>query len=63
LDNVGRVGSAQAPSRHTASAFQPTLGALLAGILVGLGFAAGLAANAMDGGLYLDPRTRTVLRK
>jgi hypothetical protein len=44
-------------------AFQPTLSALLAGILAGLGFAAGLAAYGMDGGVYLDPRTRSVFRK
>lgn len=46
-----------------ALAFQPVLSALLAGILVGLGLAAGLAAYGMDGGLYLDPQTRTVFRR
>jgi RsiW-degrading membrane proteinase PrsW (M82 family) len=44
-------------------AFQPALSGLLAGILAGLGFAAGLAAYGMDGGLYLDPRTRAVFRR
>jgi hypothetical protein len=43
--------------------FQPTLAALLAGVLAGLGLAALLRAYTMDGRLYLDPRTRTVFRK
>jgi len=43
-------------------AFQPTLTALLAGILAGLGLAALLSAYGSDGRLYLDPRTRTVFR-
>ena len=43
--------------------FQPTLAALLAGILAGLGLAALLRAYTIDGSLYLDPRTRTVFRK
>lgn len=46
-----------------ALAFQPALSGFLAGILVGLGFAAGLALYRMDNGLYLDPRTRTVFRR
>jgi ABC-type branched-subunit amino acid transport system permease subunit len=44
-------------------AFQPTLTALLAGILVGLGLAALLSAYGIDGRLYLNPRTRTVFRR
>ena len=44
-------------------AFKPTLTSLLAGILVGLGFAALLVAYGMDSTLYLDPRTREVFRK
>lgn len=44
----------------TTLAFQPTLAALLGGILAGLGVAAGLAAYGMDRGLYLDPRSRVV---
>jgi hypothetical protein len=43
-------------------AFAPTLTALLAGILVGLGLAAGLAAYGMDAAIYVDPRTRSVFR-
>ena len=46
-----------------ALAFQPTLTALLGGILVGLGLVALLRAYGMDGALYFDPRTRTVFRK
>lgn len=41
-------------------AFAPTLTALLAGILVGLGLAAALRAYGMESGLYLDPRTGSV---
>jgi hypothetical protein len=44
-------------------AFNPTLAALLAGILAGLGLAALLAAYAIGGRLYLDPRRRVVFRK
>jgi hypothetical protein len=44
-------------------AFQPTLTALLAGVLAGMGLAALLVAYGIDGRLYLDPRTRTVFRK
>jgi hypothetical protein len=44
-------------------AFKPTLTALLAGVLAGLGFAALLVAYGIDGRLYLDPRTRTVFRR
>jgi hypothetical protein len=44
-------------------AFRPTLAALLAGVLAGLGIAALLAAYGIDRGLYLDPRTRVVFRK
>jgi hypothetical protein len=43
-------------------AFAPTLTALLAGILVGLGLAAALRAYGMDGGIYVDPRTGSVFR-
>ena len=46
-----------------ALAFQPTLTALLAGIVAGLGLAALLAAHRTDGRLYLDPRSRVVFRK
>jgi hypothetical protein len=44
-------------------AFRPTLTALLAGILAGLGLAALMTAYVMDGRLYVDPRTRSVFRK
>ncbi|HJQ75529.1 MAG TPA: hypothetical protein VJ814_11610 [Gaiellaceae bacterium] len=44
-------------------AFKPTLAALLAGILAGLGLAAALRAYAMDGRLYFDPRTGGVFRR
>jgi hypothetical protein len=44
-------------------AFNPALTALLAGILGGLGFAALLYAYGIDGGLYLDPRSRSLFRK
>jgi len=44
-------------------AFTPTLTALLAGILVGLGVAALLVAYGIDDRLYLEPRTREVFRK
>jgi hypothetical protein len=43
-------------------AFKPTLTALLAGVLVGLGLVALLWAYGTDDGLYLDPRTRTIFR-
>ena len=43
--------------------FQPTLTALLGGILAGIGLAALLSAYGVDGRLYLDPRTRTVFRR
>lgn len=43
-------------------AFQPTLTALLAGILAGLGLAAALMGYGIDRGLYLDPKTRSVFR-
>ena len=42
--------------------FRPTLSALLAGILAGLGLAALYGAYGIDGGLYVDPRTRTIFR-
>jgi hypothetical protein len=44
-------------------AFEPALTALLAGILVGLGLTALLAAYGSDRRLYLDPRTRSLFRK
>lgn len=44
-------------------AFQPTLTALLAGILAGLGLAAAFRAYAIDGGLYVDPRGGELFRK
>lgn len=44
-------------------AFNPTLTALLGGILAGLGLAALLSAYSSDGRLYVDPRTRSVFRK
>jgi hypothetical protein len=43
--------------------FQPTLTALLAGLLAGMGVAALVAAYGIDGRLYIDPRTRTVFRR
>lgn len=46
-----------------ALAFQPTLAALLAGVLAGLGLAALLGAYGIDSRLYLDRRTRVVFRK
>jgi hypothetical protein len=44
-------------------AFQPTLTALLGGILAGLGLAALLRGYGMDGRLYFDPRTGSLFRK
>lgn len=44
-------------------AFQPTLTALLAGILAGLGLAAAFRAYAIDGGLYVDPHGGELFRK
>lgn len=44
-------------------AFQPTLTALLAGILAGLGLAAAVRAYAIDGSLYVDPRGGELFRK
>jgi hypothetical protein len=44
-------------------AFNPTLTALLAGVLAGLGLAALLATYSVDGRLYVDPRTGSVFRK
>jgi hypothetical protein len=46
-----------------AVAFEPTLTALCAGILAGLGIAALAAARGTDRRLYLDPRRRVVFRK
>jgi hypothetical protein len=43
--------------------FQPTLTALLAGLLAGMGVAALIAVYGLDGRLYLDPRTGGVFRK
>lgn len=43
--------------------FNPTLTALLAGILAGLGLAALLRAYEVDPRLYVDPRQRVVFRK
>ena len=43
--------------------FQPTLTALLAGVLAGLGVAALGVAYGIDSRLYLDPRTRAVFRR
>lgn len=43
--------------------FQPTLTALLAGILAGLGLVAALGAYAIDGGLYVDPQGGELFRK
>jgi hypothetical protein len=43
--------------------FQPTLTALLAGVLAGLGVAALVAAYGIDSRLFLDPRTRAVFRR
>lgn len=44
-------------------AFNPTLTALLAGILAGLGLAALLRGYGIDGRLYLEPRTRSLFRR
>lgn len=46
-----------------ALAANPTLTALLGGILAGLGLAALLALREVDGGLYVEPRWRVVFRK
>jgi len=43
--------------------FEPTLTALLAGVLAGLGVAALVAAYGIDSRLYLDPRPRAVFRR
>jgi hypothetical protein len=44
-------------------AFNPTLTALLAGILAGLGFVALLRGYGIDGRLYIDPRRGALFRK
>jgi hypothetical protein len=44
-------------------AFNPTLTALLAGILAGLGLAALLGTYSIDSRLYVDPRTGSVFQK
>lgn len=46
-----------------ALAVQPTLTALLAGVLAGLGIAALVAAYGIDPRLYLEPRTRALFRR
>jgi hypothetical protein len=43
--------------------FQPTLTALLAGILAGLGLAAAFRAYAIDGRLYVDSKGGELFRK
>lgn len=43
--------------------FNPTLAALLAGILAGLGLAALTGAFSIDDRLYVEPRQRLVFRK
>ena len=43
--------------------FQPTLTALLAGILAGLGLAAAFGAYAIDGRLYVNPHGGELFRK
>jgi hypothetical protein len=43
--------------------FQPTLTALLAGILAGLALAAAFGAYAIDAALYVDPRGGGLFRK
>lgn len=43
--------------------FQPTLTALLAGLLAGMGVAALIAVYGIDRRLYLDPRTGGVFRR
>jgi hypothetical protein len=43
--------------------FQPTLSALLAGILAGLGLVAAYGAYGMDGRLYVDPHRGELFRK
>jgi hypothetical protein len=44
-------------------AFNPTLTALLAGILTGLGLVAALRAYGTDGRLYVEPRRGLLFRK
>ena len=44
-------------------AFNPTLTALLAGVLAGLGLAALLRGYSIDGRLYVDPRHGVLFRK
>jgi hypothetical protein len=44
-------------------AFRPTLTALLAGVLTGLGLAALLLAYGIDARLYVDPRKGDMFRK
>jgi hypothetical protein len=44
-------------------AFQPTLTALLGGILAGLGLVAAFRAYAIDGALYVDPQRGELFRK
>jgi hypothetical protein len=46
-----------------ALAFNPTLAALLAGVLAGLGLAALYAAYGIDDRLYVEPRQHLVFRK
>jgi hypothetical protein len=43
--------------------FEPTLGALLAGIEAGLGVAAALSLLRIDPALYVDPRSRAIYRR
>lgn len=43
--------------------FEPTLGALLAGVCAGLGVAAAIALGRIDPALYVDPRSRVVYRR
>ena len=44
-------------------AFNPTLAALLGGVLAGLGLAAALSAYSIDRRLYVDPRRGALCRK
>ena len=44
-------------------AFQPTLSALLAGLLAGMSLVAGLTAYRIDARLYVDPRRGEIFRK
>jgi hypothetical protein len=60
---LSRARSVSRSSRRSRSCFQPTLSALLAGLLAGMGVVSLVALYGIDGRLYLDPRTGGVFRK